>query len=313
MNVIINGEEYSYLKDLTSNESIRNSFIKLINDEFAFDFSNWYNLGFWTPKYEPHVLCKNGEVVATVTVNYMKYRFKERIHSYLQIGGVLTRDDYQKKGLSRWLMNQIMEQYREKCEQMFLFSDDVAVDFYPKMGFVKTQEYLPIYKWKSNSRSACEVKKLNISQPEDREILLHAYEFGNPFSRFNSVDCVELVVFYGIEFLKECYYYFPQYDLVAIGWISGDVLKLDDIYGSSICFNQTNATTILQNIVKTILMQNNCDSNNMDVELGFSPNETLPDIEIIPLNVPDDTTFILGDKDNIIEVNKLRFPVMSHN
>lgn len=131
MRVEINGTEYDYLSHIVDNDDIRNNFIEFIYESFGFNFDKWYKEGYWSEKYEPHVLVKDNQVVSTITVNHMKYFFGEE-KIYIQIGGVLTREAYYKKGLSRWLMNQIVEQYKDKCEQIFLLSDDIAVDFYPR-------------------------------------------------------------------------------------------------------------------------------------------------------------------------------------
>lgn len=317
MKVEINGTEYDYLSHIVENDGIREDFIELIYESFGFNFDKWHKEGYWSEKYEPHVLVKDNQVVSTVTVNHMKYFFGED-KTYIQIGGVLTREEYYKKGLSRWLMNQIIGQYKNKCEQIFLLSDDVAVDFYPKMGFKVAIEYIGNYEWKRKycilaSKQPLNVRKLNIECKNDRKLLLDCYKHSNPFSIFPSVDCEELVVFYGLEFKKSCYYYFQELELVIIARIKNGVLTIDDIYGNLDINMENEGINLLNVLIKKILEQNQCDEEEMNIQFGFSPREELSGINLKPLIQEDDTMFLLADKENLFEQYKLRFPILSHN
>lgn len=317
MKVEINGTEYEYLSHIVENDEIRNNFIEFINESFGFNFAKWYEEGYWTEKYEPHVLVKDNQVVSTVTVNYMKYFFEQE-KTYIQLGGVLTREEYYKKGLSRWLMNHIVEQYKDKCDQIFLLSDDVAVDFYPKMGFKKGIEHIANYEWNKKDcgltyKRPLNVRKLNIGCINDRKILLHCYKQSNPFSAFPSVDCQELVVFYGLEFRKDCFYYFPELELVMIARIKNNELAIDDIYGNLDTNIEKDGISILNILIEKILEQYNFEQNEINIHFGFSPKEELPSINIKPLIQKDDTMFLLAGKENLIEQHALRFPILSHN
>ena len=317
MKVEINGTEYDYLNHIVENDDIRNDFIGFIYESFGFDFDKWYKEGYWSEKYEPHVLVKDNQVVSTVTVNHMKYFFGEE-KTYIQIGGVLTREEYYKKGLSRWLMNQIVEQYKDKCEQIFLLSDDMAVDFYPKMGFKVAIEYIGTYEWKRKycvlaSKQPLNVRNLNIECTNDRKVLLDCYKQSNQFSIFPSVDCEELVVFYGLEFKKNFFYYFPELELVAIAKIKNNVLTIDDIYGKLDINIENDGINLINILIKKILEQNKCEEEEMNIQFGFSPKEELSGINLKPLIQKDDTMFLLADKENLFELYKLRFPILSHN
>lgn len=317
MKVVINGIEYEYLNHIVEHKDIRKNFIEFINQSFGFDFAKWYEKGYWSEKYEPHVLVKDNQVVATVSVNHMKY-FYEQEKTYIQVGGVLTREEYRKKGLSRWLMKRIIEQYKDKCDQMFLLSDDVAVDFYPKMGFKKAIEHVGDYEWKREdcilvSKQPLNIRKLNAECDADRKILLDCYKQSNPFSIFPSVECEELVVFYGLEFRRDCFYYFPELELIAIAKIKNGELTIDDIYGNSDINIESDGMNLLNILIKKILEQNNREEEEMNIQFGFSPKEELSGVKTRPLIKKDDTMFLLADKENLFEQHKLRFPTLSHN
>ncbi|MFA9375297.1 MAG: GNAT family N-acetyltransferase [Lachnotalea sp.] len=241
------------------------------------------------------MLVKDNQVVSTITVNHMKYLFGQE-KTYIQLGGVLTREEHYKRGLSRWLMNEIVDQYKSKCDQIFLLSDDVAVDFYPKMGFEKAIEYIGCYEWKKEDciciygrNQLLTVRKLNIGFGNDRKILLDCYKQSNPFSIFPSVDCEELVIFYGLEFKKDCFYYFPELELVAIVSIKENIVYIDDIYGKLDINIGNDGIDLLNILIKKVLEQNNREEDSMSIQFGFSPKEELAGINIKPFIQKDDT------------------------
>lgn len=127
---------------------------------------------------------KENEIVSTVTVNYMVYEYEQKKKNYIQLGGVVTRDSYRKCGLNRWLMEHIIQKYKDRCDQIFLCSNDSAVEYYPKFGFEDVIEYVATYNWIGNKEKLSvysemmnegnkifQAKKLYIENGENRKIL----------------------------------------------------------------------------------------------------------------------------------------------
>lgn len=312
MKAIIGGEEYEYIERVAENAHIRDEFLAAINEAFGFDFSRWQKAGLWTDKYEPHVLVKDGKVVSTVTANHMKYLFGE-VKSYVQIGGVFTREEYRKKGLAAWLMHRIIDKYQSACGQIFLFSDDDAKEFYPKMGFEAVTEYIGKMLFGRSSfpqDAQITLRKMNISLQSDRKLLLKCYAESNPFSAFPSIDCAELVVFYGLEFKKDCYFYIPELGMAIVAEPSGAGIFISDIYGAA-AGDDPNA--ILVRIVYALAKRFELNMDSVQVSLGFSPKSAIRRVVLEPIIEKDDTTFLLSGKENIFAENKLRFPILSHN
>ncbi|MFA9376306.1 MAG: GNAT family N-acetyltransferase [Lachnotalea sp.] len=320
MKVEIKGDEYQYFDNIVELSDIRNNFIELINETFGFDFTEWYNEGYWTKKYEPHVLIRDNKVVATVTVNYMKYIYDNKEKIYIQIGGVLTREEYSNKGLSTWLMEQIIHQYQNSCDQMFLLCDDSAISFYPRLGFIKAIEYIAKYQWKgikeekiANLEQLFVAKKLDVKILEDRNILLKCYEKSNPISVFTSIECEELLLFYGMGFRKNCVYYFSEIKTVVIAKFEKAVLVIEDIYGEYDCETQCAQNDFMKLIIKTILEMNKRETEACLVEFGFTPSDELTELSVEELVKKDDTLYILDGKENLFDQYQLRFPILSHN
>lgn len=320
MTVQIKGLEYEYLDDIKDHNTIRTSFMELIKGSFGFDFSKWYQEGYWTKKYEPHVLVKEGEVVATVTVNHMKYRYLGIEKNYLQLGGVLTRKEYRKNGLARWLMEQIVSRYQADCDQIFLLCNDSAVEFYPKFGFEKSVEYIAEYEWQAKMKAGiivkevpCQVQKLDMDKAEERKVFTRCYHQLNPFSSFPSVDCEELALFYAMGFRKDDIYYFSTLGVVVVAQIKEDCMMIEDIYGNIKQEEQEDKMELLLTIMDGILRYNNKEGEDIRVQFGFTPIKELEELKMEPLIEEDDTLYLLKGKENLFATNQLRFPILSQN
>lgn len=53
----------------------------------------------------------------------------------------MTDANYRNKGLIREILQEIEYDYAEKFDGYFLFANASVLDFYPKFGFVKWDEY----------------------------------------------------------------------------------------------------------------------------------------------------------------------------
>lgn len=78
--------------------------------------------------------------------------FNKNQYSALSIGAVATKKDYRGRGLSRILMNHIIEKY--DGVPMYLYVNNDVVNFYPKFGFKRVFEKLPIYECEINNNYA---------------------------------------------------------------------------------------------------------------------------------------------------------------
>lgn len=79
--------------------------------------------------------------MANVSVNIIDIEIQEQVKRYIQIGTVMTDCNYRNKGLSRKLMDKILQDWKDKCDAIYLYANDSVLDFYPKFGFIKAMEY----------------------------------------------------------------------------------------------------------------------------------------------------------------------------
>lgn len=291
----IKGREYNFSKDIRENEQLRLSFDQLAKNTFGIDFETWYQNGYWGSNYIPYVLYNEDKVVSNVSVNIINTRWNGIVRHYIQLGTIMTDEKYQGLGLSRFLMEKVLDEYKDKSNSIYLFANDSVLDFYPKFGFVKAPEYQC---HKSIAKKDGLVRKLDMSSINDRRILQDAYNLSNPYSKLPMENNFGLIMFYCSKYLKENVYYIEQYKAAAIVEYDDDKMICYDIFCDGKCSLDDILCTLADKSTKTAI-------------LGFTPNKT-DGFKLNELHEEDTTLFLLKDKENLFEANKLMFPVISH-
>jgi predicted N-acetyltransferase YhbS len=292
---IIDGKIYRFNNKVREDKDVRLSFDKLLQKTFSLSFENWYQNGFWTKKYLPYILLNGERVVSNVSVNIIDTVWKNEKKRYIQLGTVMTDSEYRNQGLSRLLIEKVLEEWKEKCDAMYLFANDTVLDFYPKFGFVKANEYQYQIPVKPKPK---DVRRLDMSHNCDRELLLAKYKKSNPFSAFPMVENEGLLMFYCSQFMKDDVYYAKDCDAVVVAKQNGKNLICFDIF----CDGKNDINEVLSIVASH-------DTTN--AILGFSPKSTA-NCQVALLQKEDTTLFILSDKENIFADNQLMFPLLSH-
>jgi predicted N-acetyltransferase YhbS len=295
MKHIINCNEYDFIKDVRENKKVRKSFNLLAQATYNIDFDNWYENGYWDDDYIPYVLLYGDKVVSNVSVNIINTSWKNQTKQYIQLGTVMTDKEHRGKGLSRWLIEKVLEDWKDKCEAIYLFANDSVLDFYPKFGFEKALEYQ--YHKRVNKEPGV-VKKLDMSAAQDRRLLLDIYKFSNPFSALPMENNAGLLMFYCSQFMRENIYYIDQYKAVVVAEYDNENLICYDIFCQGKC--------TIEDVLCTMAQQ-----NTKIATLGFTPTQ-INDFEITELHKHNTTLFVLNGKENLFKENKLMFPLLSH-
>lgn len=291
---IIDDVEYTYNAEVRENTSIRLSFSELSKEVFGLSFEKWYQDGYWQDKYIPHVLIHNDKVVANVSVNIIDTNIQGQLKRYIQIGTVMTDCDYRNKGLSRKLMDKVLEDWKDKCDAIYLFANDSVLDFYPKFGFIKAIEYQ--YS-KEVVPAIGKIRKLNMTDDNDIKLLKSYYEKSNPFSMLPMLNNYGLLMFYCSSFMKNCVYYLEDVDAIVIVEYDAETLTCFDIY--------CDADKSMDEIIATIAKE---DCKN--IIFGFTPKD-VSGCTVKSFEEDDRTLFILGSKENIFDKYKIMLPLLS--
>lgn len=295
MEYSINGDEYNFIKSVRENQQVRESFNILAQNTFSLNFESWYQNGYWGKDYIPYVLLSGDKVVSNVSVNIITTRWEKQSKIYIQLGTIMTDKEYRGKGLSRWLIEKVLEEWKDKSNTIYLFANDSVLSFYPKFGFERVLEYQcnKIVNKKNGT-----VEKLDMSVAHDRKLLLDIYKFSNPFSALPMENNDGLIMFYCAQFMTENIYYIEKYEAVIIAQYDDEELICYDIF----CPNGCNIDEILGTMA---------NENTKTVTLGFSP-KLIDGFNITKLEENHTALFVLQGKENLFIENKLMFPLLSH-
>ena len=296
MKTIIKGKEYFYTNEVRKNPSIRHSFNELAKKIYGIDFECWCQNGFWEDNYIPYVLIDEDKVVSNVSVNIIHTNYRNEEKLFIQLGTVMTDECYRKQGLSQWLIEKILDEWKGQCDALYLFANDTVLDFYPKFGFVKKQEYQAI--GTVVSREA-EIRILDMDSDSNRKLLYEKYALSNQFSDLTMDSNRGLLMFYCSQFMKENIYYIAKYDLVVVAEYDTNKLICYDIFGRS------NVT--LQEILSVMAKE-----DTKVCMLGFTPKDKA-NFSFDKVNAEGTTLFWYSEKENIFSCYvKLMFPLLSH-
>lgn len=281
-------------QNVREDSALREGFFALARQVFGLDFAPWYRAGWWTDRYVPHVLTVDGRVAANVSVNIIDTLREGAPRRYLQLGTVMTDPACRGRGLSRRLMEAVLDQWQDRCDGMYLYANDSVLDFYPRFGFQTAGEHVHSRPLTGGENSAGE---LDVDNPADLELLRAAYARGNPFSALPMIDNFGLLMFYCASSLRECVRYVPGQDAVVAAEQVGDTLICHDVY----CRPGRDLGAILRAAAAP---------ETARVELGFTPRNT-DGWTVRPLLEEDTTLFVLAGKENPFST-PCRMPSLSH-
>lgn len=295
--IVINGKAYKYVNNFKDNDEFRNSFNSLTKKTYGFDFEEWYQNGYWQDRYIPYALLDGNKVVSNVSVNVIDFIVKGEKKRYIQIGTVMTDQEYRKQGLNRFLLEKVLEDWEGKCDLIYLFANDSVIDFYPKFGFVSAPEFQSTKKI-SVENSTSLAKRLNMSEDADRNFLVSIINKSVALSQLAMYDNTSLIMFYCTSFMDEDVYYIQDLDTIVIADYDEDVLYLNDVFSKT--------DTSIDDIISAMVIK-----EIKQVVLGFTPNDTTL-FDVTLLKEEDTTLFVKNDHKEFFKNNKVMFPVLSH-
>lgn len=291
--ITVQGETYYFIKDYKDQVKYRQSLNSLTGKTYGFNFEDWYLQGFWTDRYIPYSLIHQDQVVSNVSVNPIDYLICGRLIHTIQLGTVMTDTEFRNRGLSKALMNLVLQEVEGKYDFIYLYANDSVLNFYPKFGFTKAVEY-------GYSRSFTKTnlpysfRKLNMKDSKDKEALLLLVRNTIPVSGISMVENYGLIMFYLTSFMKGDIYYCKDQNLAAVVQYDDDKMFLTDIFSKK--------EFDLQAVIRSLLKQ-----EEQKVSLGFTPIS--PSGFQSELLLEEDTTFFIKGRNPL---GFGRFPVLSH-
>ncbi|WP_411896101.1 GNAT family N-acetyltransferase [Winogradskyella sp. A2] len=293
----VNNTNYGFVKDFKDNQEIRASFNELTQAIFEFNFENWYLNGYWNDNYIPYSLLHKNKVISNVSVSKMELIIENEKKTGIQIGTVMTDKNYRNRGLSKFIMEQVINEWKEQSDFIYLFANNSVLDFYPKFDFEIIDEYQYSKQPNISKSLKSSLKKLNIDDKYDEELFLSIVNDSSPISKLSMQNNTSLIMFYCSLFKKNSIYYLEKLNTAIIMDIEDDTLYLSDVFSKE--------SVKLNDVIQLIT-----NEKIKRVILGFTPlNET--DYQRSLLKT-EDTLYVIKDKANYFKNKKWRFPVLSH-
>ena len=295
--VNISGKNYFFATDYKDNDVFRRSFNRLTQRTFGFDFEQWYMDGYWQNRYIPYSMLDGDIVVANVSVNVLDFLVLGQRKSYVQLGTVMTDQAYRGMGLSRALMERVLNDWQDKSDLIYLYANDSVLNFYPKFGFEKVHEY-QCSKVVTMKDIHSPLRKLDMLCKDERDLLYRTASRSECVSKISMIDNVSLIMFYCTSFMKDNIYYLDKYDAVVIAEYNKDILHLQDIF----CADHIPIDYVIEAMMNEQIKK---------VILGFTPLDDSP-YEVKPIQEDDTTLFVKYNGETLLESEKLMFPILSH-
>jgi len=130
------------------------SYQKLLNNllkPIFLDFQFWYDLNLWDSNYESYSIIKEAEIISNVCVFKTNLLFNGRQCQSLSIGAVATKYEYRKKNYLRFIMEHIISKYPDT--PMYLSANETVTKFYPRFGFSRVFEKLPMAQYEIHNET----------------------------------------------------------------------------------------------------------------------------------------------------------------
>jgi hypothetical protein len=292
----LSNHEYTFFKGYQKEDKYRAQFNALAVKIYDLSFEEWYQSGYWNDKYIPYTLFDRERAVSNVSVNIMDFNILGKQQRYIQIGTVMTDEDYRNKSLNRFLLQKVLDDWNQKADLIYLFANGTVLDFYPKFGFRRASEY--VYSKNIVKRMANEsAEKLNMNLQSNRDKLYDYAKNSVSFGKISMNENADLVMFYCTEVYQDNVYHINSLDVMAIAKLDGNTLHLLDVFSK--------VRIELDRVIEALTSH-----NIQKVILGFTPENS--DSYDVSEKSDDDYLFIQDDKADLFDVNKVMFPILSH-
>lgn len=282
------------IKNYRNDGQLRHSFNELAKRTFCIDFEDWYQNGYWTDRYNPYSIVMDGKVVANVSVNITAFAVNGEKKRYVQLGTVMTDEQYRNRGLIRKIMAEIDRDYAGSADGIYLFAGNDVLDFYPKFGFetAKQYEYVKTIEEKTQEIFV----QIPMQNKRDWDMLEEKIKTCCKQSAFEMLDNSQLNMFYISKYMQENVFYSKELDAYVIAEKDKDTLIIDMVISD----REQDLNRIAEGFGGDI----------RHVILGFTPENT-QGFAVREMNQDDRTLHIKGDF-SVMEEQKLMFPLLAH-
>mgnify|MGYP000853796058 FL=1 len=199
----------------------------LMKSVFGFTFERWYARDLWNEGYECYSVVYDGRLISNVSMTKMTLLVAGHRVPAIQLGAVATLPEYRGLGLSRRIMEHILDKYLGT--PAFLFANKSVLEFYPKFGFEPVMEVQP-YMQLQRPLPGGMCSKLSIDSP----ILAHHVGRRHHFSAvLDALDAESVNWFHILMEFEDAIYHIPHMDIIVIATQEGDTVTIYDVLGDT--------------------------------------------------------------------------------
>lgn len=278
-------------------EESRHMLNDLTRKTFGFDFESWVTNGYFEGDYIPYSIEHEGKIISNVSANRMVFLQNGIVRNYIQIGTVMTDENYRKQGLAADLIRHVIKEYEHACDGIYLFGNLDAIGFYQKMGFEMMNQYRYAVKdeFCRSEKAETRFKPVKDLGEEKRKLYLDRVRESAPHSSFEQMNKYGLQMFYTSS-LDNVFYAEDLNCFIVLEQEDGPVLQ------SVLC----NEKVALTEVLRRLDIQN--------CRLGFTPLDEDKEKCISEMydGGEDYRLFYMGEVLRAIERDKLYFPDLSH-
>ncbi|QBQ41811.1 GNAT family N-acetyltransferase [Sphingobacterium psychroaquaticum] len=299
--VYISNDKYNLRIGYQEVDHLRAELNRMSMDFWGFDFENYYQSGYWDKTCILYSLFDGDQMVAHTTLSILETTTGGEVLQLGQIGTVMTAANYQRKGLARFLMEEIQHDYQDVLDGYFLFANETVLDFYPKFGFTPVAEYQPTLSILSGNTPANKATRLNLDLETDRLLFERYVTDTKATSRFYTRN-FGLTFFYCYAYpdfgFKDAIYFLPQLDTVVVAQYEEDTLHVFEIFQKR--------EVSLREVIQILATR-----ETRRVVFGFTPQTDLP-VDLHQYKEEDLTLFVTERLVGLFTHEKLMVPLLSH-
>jgi hypothetical protein len=211
----------------------------------------------------------------------------------IQVGTVGTLPEYRRRGLSRILMQDILDKYSDSVDIIFLYSSEEALGFYPKFGFDHHNEVI-FRQTKNIPPPDFSARRLDTGSDKEFSLVQEMLSRRAPISKlFGALDYDFITIWHILNLHPNHLYYLEKEGIIIIASESDNQIHIwDVIYDKPLDIQRTLPRIIESEDIKYINYYFSPD------QLEFDYDDTIVDSDS-PLFVKG--TFPIGGR-------KFKFP-----
>jgi len=253
---------YKIHDNIKNDDNLRNKFFDFTQTVFpGADFKKWHLKGFWLDNYIPYSIIEDDKIVSNVSITKMNLLIDGKYVKGIQFGTVGTIPGYRDHGLSRFLMEFVLDKYKDDVKFFFLFANDSVMDFYPKFGFERQKAVI----FKSSTdlpKPNFSAIKLDINKEKDFKLVCKILNFRLVITRlFGAMDYEFISMWHILNIFHENLYYLEDDGVIIIMTEEDNHLHIWDI----IYTKPFDISSIIAKVIKS--------DNVKSIRYYFSPDQ----------------------------------------